>query len=188
LSPEAILTLTVEALDLGPDVKAIGLALVDAGDQEPVSGAEAAQIWSRAFGALAGEEPWVLDFFSHLERIEEFCRTHGIAARETAAGGLAVTESDPEVLAQLFERFERETFGARAGAPVASGDAELEGELRRRGIDAYHQAYPRYFYCAICELETGSVTLVSEGLWASEVARRLRPALRSLPVSVEMLM
>jgi hypothetical protein len=188
LNPEAKLTLTVEALDLGPDVKAIGLALVDGEEQEPVSGADAAQVWSRAFGTLAGEEPWVLDFFSHVEQVEEFCRVHDIAMRETAAGGLAITESDPEALAELFERFERETFGVRAGGAAGSGDVEVEAELRRRGLDAYHRAYPRYLYCAICELETGSVTLVSEQLWASEVARRLRPALRSLPVSVEMLM
>lgn len=183
-----MLTLTVEVLDLGPDVKAIGLSLINAGDQEPVAGADAARIWAAALGRLAGDEPWTLDFFSHVDDVAEYCRAHDIAARRTAAGGLAVTEADLESLAGLFARLERETFGARAGAPVAAGDAEMETELRRRGLDAYHQAYSRYFFCAICELETGWVTLVSEKLWASEAARRMRPALRDHSVSVEMLM
>lgn len=183
-----MLTLTVETLDLGPDVKAIGLSLVDVEDQEPVAGAEAARIWATALDRLAGDEPWTLDFFSHIEDVAEFCRSHDIPARRTAAGGLAVTGTDLGSLAGLFARFQRETFGARAGALVASEDAELEGELRRRGLDAYHQAYPRYLFCAICELETGSVTLVSERLWASEAVRRMRPALREQAVSVEMLM
>jgi hypothetical protein len=183
-----MLRLTVEALDLGPDVKAVGLELVDPETEEPVGGAEAAQLWSRALGGLAGEEPCLIDFFAHLDRVREFCVNNDIRFRETAAGGLAVTDSDTEALTRLFERFEGETFGARAGALAGDGDAPLEAELRRRGLDAYHQAYPRYFFCAICELESGSVTLVSEKLWASEVARRLRGALKGFPVSVEMLM
>jgi hypothetical protein len=183
-----MLRLTVEALDLGPDVRAVGLELVDPETEEPVGGAEAAPLWSRALGALAGEEPCVLDFFAHLDRVREFCVNNDVRFRETAAGGLAVTDSDPDALTRLFERFAGETFGARAGALVADGDAPLEGELKRRGLDAYHQAYPRYFFCAICDLETGAVTVVSDKLWASEVARRLRPALKEFPVSVEMLM
>jgi hypothetical protein len=183
-----MLTLTVEALDLGPDVRALGLELVDPETEEPVGGKEAAQLWSRALVALAGEQPCVLDFFAHLDRIREFCIDNDVRFRQTSAGGLAVTDSDPDALARVFERFEGETIGARAGALVADGDAGLEGELRRRGFDAYHRAYPRYFFCAICELEIGSVTVVSEKLWASEAARRLRPALKGFPVSVEMLM
>jgi hypothetical protein len=183
-----MLTLAVEPLDLGPDVKAVGLSLTDPEDEEPVTGSEAARIWGRALPALAGEEPWTLDFFSHLDRVREFCKSHDIAFRDTAAGGVAVTETDFASLAELFERFESETFGVRAGDPVEAGDAELERELRHRGFDAYHQGYPRYLFCAICELDGGSVTLISERLWASEAARRLRAALRELSVTVEMLM
>ncbi|MDE3137203.1 MAG: hypothetical protein KGL59_11560 [Acidobacteriota bacterium] len=183
-----MLRLTVEALDLGPDVRAVGLELVDPEAEEPVGGAEAAPLWSRALGALAGEEPCVLDFFAHLDRVREFCVNNDVRFRDSAAGGVVVTDSDPDVLGRLFERFESETFGARAGELAGEGDAALEGELRRRGLDAYHQAYPRYFFCAICELETGAMTVVSEKLWASEVARRLRAALKEFPVSVEMLM
>jgi hypothetical protein len=183
-----MLRLTVEALDLGPDVRAVGLELVDPETEEPVGGVEAAPLWSRALGALAGEEPCVIDFFAHLERVREFCVNHDVRFRDTAAGGLAVTDSDSDALTRLFERFEGETFGARAGELVEKGDAALEEELRRRGLDAYHRAYPQYFFCAICDLETGAVTVVSEKLWASEVARRLRGALKGFPVSVEMLM
>lgn len=183
-----MLRLTVGALDLGPDVRAVALELTDPEMEEPVAGGEAAGIWSRALGALAGDETVVVDFQAHLERVREFCREHDIRFRETEAGGVVVTEKNPEALGRLMERFEGETFGARAGKAVDEGDAELERELRRRGLDAYHEAYPRYLFCAICELETGSVTLVSERLWASEAARRLRAALKELDVSVEMLM
>lgn len=183
-----MLRLTVESLDLGPDVRALALSLTDSEGEEPVAGSEAAALWSRSLSALAGDQPLVFDFFAHLDRVKEFCLNQDIRFRETAAGGIAITETDPQALARLLERFEAETFGARAGEPIQSGDEELENDLRRRGLDAYHQAFPRYLFCAICELETGSVTLVSNGLWASEVSRRLRGRLREIPVSVEMLM
>jgi len=183
-----MLRLTVEPLDLGPDVRALALNLNDSEDEEPIAGGAAAPLWSRALLALAGEQPIVLDFFAHLDRVREFCQSQDIRFRETAAGGIAVTETDPDALGRLMERFEAEIWGARAGEPLQSGDEELENELRRRGFDAYHQAFPRYLFCAIGELETGSVTLVSEKLWASEVSRRLRSALREFSVSVEMLM
>ncbi|HVB33164.1 MAG TPA: hypothetical protein VNJ52_02135 [Patescibacteria group bacterium] len=183
-----MLRLTVEPLDLGPDVRALALNLTAAEDQEPVAGSEAAPLWSQALLSLAGEMPLVLDFFAHLDRVREFCQNQDIRFRETAAGGIAVTETDSDALGRLMERFEGETWGARAGEPLRSGDEELENALRRRGLDAYHLAFPRYLFCAVCELDTGSVTLVSDQLWASEVSRRLRGALREFPVSVEMLM
>lgn len=183
-----MLRLTVEPLDLGPDVRALALNLVDSEDEEPVAGVEAAQIWSRILLALAGDQPLVLDFFAHVDRVREFCRNQDVRFRETAAGGIAVTETDPDTLGRLLERFEAETLGARAGEPLRSGDEDLENDLRHRGLDAYHQAFPRYLFCAVCELETGSLTLVSDRLWAAEVSRRLRGALRQFSVSVEMLM
>lgn len=183
-----MLRLTVEPMDLGPGVRAVGLELVDAETEEPVADGEAAELWSRALEALAGEQACVLDFLAHLERVREFCRQNDIRFRETAAGGIIVTETDADARARLLERFAGETFGARAGGAAASGDAALEKELRRMGLDAYQEAYPQYLFCAICELESGSVTLVSEQLWASEAARRLRSALREFSVTVEMLM
>lgn len=188
MTPEFISRLTVEPLDLGPDVRALALNLTDSADGEPIAGGEAAPLWSRALLSLAGEQPLVVDFFAHLEPVKEFCENQDIRFRETTAGGIAVTESDPDALARLLKRFERETLGARAGEPLRAGDEQLENELRHRGLDAYHQAYPRYLFCAICEIETGSITLVSNHLWASEVSRRLRAALKEFSVSVEMLM
>ena len=89
----------------------------------------------------------------------------------------------------LLGRFEAETFGARAGALVASGaagDPALEGELARRGVDAYHPVFPNYFFCGVCGFEDGSLVLLSEKLWASEVIRRVRPAIKGLEVEVRL--
>ncbi len=183
-----MLRLTVEPLDLGPDVRAVQLELVDPEKEEPAAGSEAAAVWARALVSLAGEEPCGVDFFAHLDRVEQFVKGEDLESRKTSAGGIVVTEKDPDALARLFERFEAETFGFRAGAAVDQGDAELEGDLRRRGLDAYHRAYARYAFCAICDLASGSITLVSDRLWASEVSRRLRPALKQVSVAVEMLM
>ena len=62
-------TLDVQAIDLGPGVKAVGLELVETENREPVTGAGAADMWAAVFPALAGDEPWTVDFFSHLERV-----------------------------------------------------------------------------------------------------------------------
>lgn len=183
-----MLRLTVEPLDLGPDVRAVQLELVDPEREEPAVGSEAAPVWARVMISLAGEEPCGVDFFAHLDRVERFLKGDDLGFRKTPAGGIVVAEKDPDGLARLFERFEAETFGVRAGPGVEEGDAELEADLRRRGLDAYHQAYARYAFCAICELASGSATLVSDRLWAAEVSRRLRAALKEFPVSVEMLM
>ena len=77
-------------------------------------------------------------------------------------------------------------FGARAGGPVESGDPALEGELARRGVDAYHKAFPNYFFCGVCGFEDGSLVLLSEKLWASEVIRRVRPVVEDLEVEVRL--
>jgi hypothetical protein len=169
-------SLDVEALDLGPGVKAVGLELIETESREPVRGKKAAEIWSAVFPALAGEEFYVMDFFSHIDRVQEFCKPRKIEFRE--AGGRCVVLPQPlqGQLFQLFERFEGETFGIRAGAAAETPDARLEGDLSKRGVDAYQLAYERYVFCAICEPEDGWVTLLSAALWASEVIRRARPA------------
>jgi len=169
-------SLDVEALDLGPGAKAVGLQLIETENREPVRGKNAAEIWSALFPALAGEEFYVMDFFSHIDRIQEFCKARKIAFRE--AGGRCVVLPQPPQgqLFQLFERFEGETFGIRAGAAAETPDARLEGDLSKRGVDAYQLANQSYVFCAICEPEDGWVTLLSATLWASEVIRRARPA------------
>ncbi len=176
--------LEVEPLDLGADVKSVGLELLDRESREPVRGADAARIWGAVLPALAGSEPWALDFFSHLDRLREFCRLHKIAYREAARRCIVIASPRPEPLTALLARFEAETFGARAGGHLAAGDAALEGDLARRGVDAYHPAFANYFFCAVCDFENGFLTLLTNRLWASEVIRRLRPVLDELPVEV----
>jgi hypothetical protein len=184
--------LDVEPLDLGPDVRAIGLELVEADEnREPVRGSEAAAIWSRVLQATAGNEPWVLDFFSHIDRVRQFCDSHKIAYREPNQHLIVIPASEAVSLDGLLDRFQRETFGARAGSQMngpagGEGDLPLEGELARRGVDAYHKSFPKYFFCAVCAFEDGSLVLLSEKLWASEVIRRVRPALEGQGVEVQL--
>jgi hypothetical protein len=177
-------SLDVQALDLGGDVKAVGLELVETENREPVRGKDAAAIWSAVFPALAGDELYAVDFFSHIERVREFCKTREIALRDAAERCVVLLQPNQEQLRQIFERFEGETFGIRAGAVAQSMDAALEGDLSKRGLDAYQTAYARYTFCAICEPEDGWVTLLSETLWASEVIRRARPAVQPFDIYI----
>ncbi len=176
--------LEVEPLDLGADVKAVGLELVQRETREPLRGAEGARVWTAVLTALAGAEPWVLDFFSHLDRLRDFCRLRQIAYREAAKRCIVIAAPAAEPLARLLRRFEGETFGVRAGARLASGDAALEGDLARRGVDAYHHVFINYFFCAVCDFENGFLTLLTSRLWASEVIRRVRPVLDEFSVAV----
>lgn len=179
--------LEIEPLDLGGDVRAIGLELAeDDENHEPVRGPDAARIWSRVLPAVAGDQPWALDFFSHLDRVREYCSRHRIDFREPSLHTLIVPAPAIGILDSLFERFEGETFGARAGGDVLKGDPAVEGELARRGVDAYHHAFPRYYFCAVCNFEDGSLVLLSEKLWASEVIRRVRPVLAGQEVQVRL--
>ena len=175
----------VEPLDLGADVKAVGLDLMEVESREPAHGSDAAHIWAAALAALAGTEPWGLDFFAHLDRVREYCSLHAIAFEEKSSGhSLVIPAPSPEPLAGLFERFTGETFGARAGSPLAAGDVPVENELARRGVDAYHSEFRNYLFCAVCDFENGFLTLLTEKLWTSEVLRRVKPAVASLPVEV----
>ena len=177
--------LEIEPLDLGADVKAVGLDLMEVESREPAHGSDAAHIWAAAMPALAGTEPWALDFFSHLDRVREYCTLHAVAFEEKSSGhALVVSAPESEPLAELFERFAGETFGARAGSPLTPGDVTVETELARRGVDAYHAAFRNYLFCAVCDFENGFLTLLTEKLWTSEVLRRVKPALASLPVEV----
>jgi hypothetical protein len=179
-----LFSLDVQALDLGADVKAVGLELLETESREPVKGKEAAEIWAAVFPALAGSDFFVVDFFSHVDRVREFCKAREISFREAAERCLVLPRPSQEQLRQLFERFEEETFGARAGAATMAVDAALESELSRRGLDAYQAAYARYTFCAVCDLKDGWVTLLSETLWASEVIRRVRPAVQPFDIYI----
>jgi hypothetical protein len=182
--------LGIEALDLGQDVRAIGLELTEADEnREPVRGKDAARIWTRVLQATAGQEPWALDFFSHLDRVRQYCDTHDVDYREANQRSIVIPAPEPAVLEALLERFEGETFGARAGPRLAAGteaDSALEADLARRGVDAYHAAFGNYFFCAVCAFEDGSLVLLSETLWASEVIRRVRPVVKDLSVEVQL--
>ena len=177
-------SLDVQALDLGGDVKAVGLELVGTENREPVRGKDAAEIWSAVLPALAGNESYAVDFFSDIERVREFCKTREIAIRDAAERCVVLPQPNSEQLRQIFERFEGETFGIRAGTATQSADAALEGNLSKRGPDAYQPAYARYTFCAICEPEDGWVTLLSESLWPSEVIRRVRPAIHPFDIHI----
>jgi hypothetical protein len=177
-------SLDVQALELGADTKAVGLELIETESREPLRGAEAAEIWAAALSALPSKEPFAVDFFSHLERVREYCQGHQIAFRESTSRCLVVEQPTQDTLRQLLARFDGETFGVRAGTAAQKEDGVLESELSHRGLDAYQAAHPRYTFCAVCELGDGWVTLLSESLWASEIIRRVRPALRPFDVYI----
>ena len=145
-------SLDVEVLELGAQTKAVGLELIETESREPLRGSEAAEIWAAALAGLPGKEPWVLDFFSHLDRVRDFCKARQIEFREAASRCIVIPQLASEALQQLLARFESETFGMRAGPAVQQEDAALENELSHRGLDAYQSAYPRYTFCAVCEL------------------------------------
>lgn len=177
-------SLDVQAMDLGNEVKAVGLELVETENREPVRGNEGAEIWSEIFPALAGKEPFAVDFFSHLDRVREFCKARKIEWREAAERCLVISSPSTQELRQLLVRFEGETFGLRAGSAAQTPDAALEGDLSKRGLDAYQQAYKRYTFCAVCEPEDGWVTVLSQTLWPSEIIRRVRPAVQRFDVHI----
>lgn len=181
---ESLYRLEVESLDLGPDVRAVGLELIEAESREPVTGSEAASIWAAVVPALAAGQPWVIDFFSHLERVRDFCRRYAIIFREPNAHAIVIPEPERAQLQPLFERFAAETFGIRAGSPRLAGDSEVEGALAERGVDAYHSAFPQYLFCLVCDFEGGFLTVLSHQLWASEVIRRAKTAAEGLQVEV----
>jgi len=176
--------LEIESIDLGADIRAVALELINPDDREPIVGGEAAEIWATLLPVLAGGEPFAIDFFAHIERVRGFCRQHEVVFREAGSRAVVIPQPPGEQLRALFERFAGETFGIRAGGPIVSGDAEVEVDLSKRGVDAYHPAYARYLFCAVCDFEGGFLTVLSQGLWASEMMRRARAALEGLRVEV----
>ena len=183
-----MITLEVEPRDLGQDVRAVGLDLAEGADRDPVRGEDAARVWSMALPAIVAQQPWVLDFFSHLDRVRDFCERHQIAFKEASQRSIVIPAPEAEKLESLLDRFQAETFGARAGGAIgkAEGDTALEGDLARRGVDAYHGAFRNYYFCAVCSFEDGSLVLLTEKLWAGEVIRRVRPTLAGFEVEVRL--
>jgi hypothetical protein len=165
---DPLYVMEVEPLDLGADVKAVGLDLVEIESREPVHGADAAKLWAATLAALPATEPWGFDFFSHLDRVREYCRSNGIRFEEKSSGRTLVIPSPSK----------------DAGAQFAAGDPTLEGELAKRGVDAYHNTFKNYLFCAVCDFENGFLTLLTEKLWTSEVLRRIKPATADMPVEV----
>jgi len=117
--------------------------------------------------ALAGQNVR-RDFFSHIERVREFCKTRDIALRDAAERCVVLPQPDQEQLRQILNvsKARHSAFG-RHGSQ--SADAALEGDLSKRGLDAYQAVYARYAFCAICSRRRW-VTLLSDSL-ASEVIR-----------------
>jgi hypothetical protein len=72
----------------------------------------------------------------------------------------------------------------RAGSALETGDAAVEGDLARRGVDAYQPAFGNYYFCAVCDLSNGSVVLLSNTLKSGTVSRQLQGALEGLEVEV----
>jgi hypothetical protein len=177
-------SLDVQALDLGADLKAVSLEILETESREPVRGKQATAFWAAVFPLLAVNEPFVLDFFSRLDRARDFFAAKQVAFREAGPRSIVIPQPSQQQLEQIFARFEAETFGFRAGFRVNEEDASLTGELSQRGLDAYQSAYQRYSFCAVCEFEDGWVTLLSQTLWSSEVIRRVRPAAQSFDVHV----
>ncbi len=179
--------LEIEPMDVGEEVKAVSVELMESDEgREPARGEEAARVWAKVLGAIAGEEPWGLDFFSHVERVKEYCGLHDVAGRETPGRASGVAARASEERAGRRGRVEGETIGVRAGKRFAEGDGEVERELARRGVDAYQKSYGEYFFCGVCEFEDASLAVLSRKLWASEVIRRVRPVLKGMEVMVRL--
>jgi hypothetical protein len=179
--------LEIEPLDLGEDIRAMGLELTEADEnREPIRGADAARIWSRVLRATAGDETWSLDFFSHLDPVRDYCARHQIGFRDASKRSIVVPAPEAGKLEALIERFHKETFGIRAGALLLQGDSDLEGDLARRGVDAYHTNFQKYLFCAVCSFDDGSLVILSQKLWASEVIRKIRPVLDGEVVEIRL--
>jgi hypothetical protein len=43
-------------------------------------------------------------------------------------------------------------------------------------------AFGTYLFCGVCDFENGSLVLLTNKLWASEVVRRIKPVLSDIEV------
>ncbi len=146
----------------------------------------AAPIWAALIPSLAGGEPWALDFFAHISRVRDFCRQRNVPFREPNPRVVVVSAPEEKALAPVLARFAGERFGIRAGGAALSGEMarerQIADELAAKGADAYDAVYHECLFCGICDFESGSLTILSDKLWATEVIRRAGPALKQLGV------
>ncbi len=88
---ETPLLLEIAPLDLGAEVRAVGLELTEVDEnREPARGPDAARVWSRILPAVAGDKPWAFDFFSHLDRVRDYCTAHNIPFRDATERSLVI--------------------------------------------------------------------------------------------------
>src|ERR1700721_4145489 len=98
--------LEIEPLDLGEDVRAMGVELTEADEnREPIRGADAARIWSRVLRAVAGDERWPLVFFTHLDPLRDYCQRDQINFRDASNRSTVIPAQDAEKLEALTDRF-----------------------------------------------------------------------------------
>ena len=138
-------SLDVQALDLGNEIKAVGLELVETENREPVRGAESAEIWSEIFPALAAKEAFAVDFFSHIERVREFSKARQIEWREAAERCLVIAQPSVEQLRQLCSGrgTRKPAIAARLGCLPGSVRAVYLLRGLRAGRWVGHGAEPR---------------------------------------------
>src|SRR5437870_12303824 len=86
-------SLDVDALDPGVDVRAVSMEILETESREPVRGKQATDVWAAAFPLLAGNEPFVVDFYGHPDRVRGFCAAKQIARRD--AGPRCVVVHQP---------------------------------------------------------------------------------------------
>jgi len=103
--------LDVEPLDLGPDVRAVGLELTEADEnREPVRGPEAARSGAASSAQPRPMKSGPLIFFSHLDRVREYCNQHQVKYREAGTRSIVIPAPDLPALESLLNRFQGETF------------------------------------------------------------------------------
>ena len=73
-----------------------------------------------------------------------WCERHHIGYREANERSILIPAPEVAPLESLFERFQNETFGARAGGGLPAADPTVEGELARRGVDAVQVHDPSF--------------------------------------------
>src|SRR5256884_9251778 len=84
---------------------------------------------------------FVVDFFSHIDRVREFCKARKIEWREAAGPRVVIPSPSAQELRQLFERFEGENFWIRAGSATATADNAVAGDRFLRGLEALQPGY-----------------------------------------------
>ena len=169
-------SLDVEALDLGPGVKAVGLELVETENREPFVARR-----QRRFGRRSSL-PW------RMKNITSWIfSATSIALRSFARRGRSSIAK--QACAAWFCRSRGRVNCSSFSSASKAKPLEFAREpLRKLPMPRWKATFPSAastptkppmsatLFCAVCEPEDGWVTLLSATLWASEVIRRVRPA------------